>query len=315
MATNPQTEDAAANIIRAKETNPTGYDDILGKFRQNFVRKVEGAIQYHRDNAADPAKEFYRVGFTDPVNIAKGPEYKFGGVQNINGVPYYFTKNNAKITMADLLGAPAPILTQDGQVPYNSGTVIDGQTSFWDVNGGMGIIDGSEKQTDKTSVANAIINHTKVLMRVRMADIVERMGTTSKNWVSKTWPATFEGKTVQAKGDTLVQFEDLYGFPTTGSRSGLTFFVDPFQSAKDVDIFYQTIINDAIRGPRVDATETGEGGGEDPEGEIITAANIVGVFDRMDKLWEASKTRKATILLDYCHSSCHASCHSSRSRR
>jgi hypothetical protein len=313
------TNPTPGEVVRAKETSPTAYDDTMGVFRQNLVRKVEGALQFHRDNAADASKTYYRMGFYDPVNMAIGPSAGFGGVQQINGTSFFFTKGGNKIALADLLGPPPPILTNDGQVPQNAGDRIDGQTSFWDINGGQGIVDGSENATDVASLANAIIEHTKVLTRVRMADITERMATTSKNWNSKTYPATFSenGKTYtgQFKGDTIAQYEDLYTFSNTGSKSGMTFFVAPFQSAKNIDIFYQTVINDAIRGPRTDQTEEGEGGGPDPYGEYIYAQNIIDVFNRMDKIWEASKTKKASVLLDYCHSSCHTSCHSSRGRR
>lgn len=300
----------AGEIIRAKESNPTGYDDILGKFRGDFAKKVEQALQFHRDNAADPAKTTYRVGIGDPVNTAPSG---YSNTQIIGGTPYYFKKGGQKITMADILGPPPPLLPNDGQVPQNAGDRIDGQVSFWDVQGGGGVGPGAEVASDPSSVANAIYTHTKILTRVRVGVFTERMGTTSKKWKSKTYPATFEGHTVQAKGDTLVQFEDLYTFSTVGSKSGLTFFNDPFQSSLDWQIFYQTVINDAIRGPRTDAA--GNGGGEDPEGEIIYAANLVSVFDKMNKLWQTSKEKKATVILDYCHSSCHASCHSSRSRR
>ncbi len=304
-------------FVRAKESSPTAYDDILGKFRMELVRKVEQSIQYHRDNVADATKTFYRAGINDQ-DVNPTPEGFTGAdsaaAATIDGVRYFVTKGGTKLALADIFGPGTTILPDDGQVPQNQGDRIDGQRSFWDVQGGGGIGPGADQASITSSVAHAIAEHTAILCRVRKVTIYERMGTTNKDWNSKTYPATFEGKTVQAKGDTLVQFEDLYKFGIQGTKVGLTHLNNPFQSALDWQIFGQTVYGDPLR------TKVDDAGGNSPEGpqpygEWITAQNLVTVFERMKGVWEQAKDYDARAIIDYCHSSCHASCHSSRSRR
>lgn len=297
-------------VIIAKETTPTAYDDILGKFRMELVRKVEAAIQYHSGNAANPSKQVYRVGVFDSVNpSAPG----FSGSISVDGIPHFFKKGGADIAVPDVLGGATTILPDDGQVPQNQGDRVDGQRSFWDIQGGGGLGPGAEQASVTTSVAHAIAQHTGLLSRVRKGTIRERMGTTSKNWNSKHYPATFEGVTIPAKGDTLVGFPQFYTFSTQSTRTGMTHFAEPFRSALAWQVFAQTVFGDPLRGPRTDSGN--QGGGPDPYGVYITEAGLVQVFERMKGVWEQSKQYEASIVLDYCHTSCHASCHNSRSRR
>lgn len=300
-------------IITAKETSPTSYDDILGKFRSEVVRKIESSIQYHRDNAADPTKTFFRVGINDQEVNPTPPG--FAGAENFNGVTYWFTKGGTKLAIADVFGPATAVLPDDGQVPQNQGDRVDGQRSFWDVQGGTGMGPGAEDATVASSVGHAIYQHSKILCRIRKATISNRMAVTNKKWRSKSWPATFEGKTVQAKGDTLVQFEDLYTFSIQNSKTGITHLEDPFQSAPDWILFSNTVINDNIRGPYVDAGGNSPTAGPDPKGVFISADTLVSVFGFVNQTWEEAKDYNASVLLDYCHTSCHASCHSSRGRR
>lgn len=300
-------------IIKAKEGSPTAYDDILGAFRQSLVRKVESTIQYHRDNVADAGRTFYRVGINDSVANPNLPG--FGSPINIDGLAYFFQKSGAPLAISDVFGPPTTILPDDGQVPQNAGDRIDGQRSFWDTNGGTGVGGpGTASASITTSVANAIAEHTKLLCRVRRAAITERMATTSKKWNSKTYPATFEGVTVPAKGDNLSTFTQLYQFASQGTKDGIASFNDPLTSANLDFIVGQTMVLDRLRGKVVDAGGNSIDGPQET-GEYITSANLRTVFDVMNNIWEQSKDRPARVVIDYCHTSCHASCHSSRSRR
>jgi len=302
-------------IIRARETGPTVSDDILGQFRAGLVRKVQNAIVYHRDNAADPSFEFYRVGVSDALSTQMGRLSAFTDFHDQR----WWKKNGANLTLADAFGGPTLDLPNDGQVSQNMGDDVKGQVSFWDVNGGQGIDpnDAAANATRVGSVATEIMQHTYALTRVRRCNMITRMATTKVKWQSKTYPHTFtqNGKNYVAdfKGDTLKRYEDLYGFAQQGSKSGMTHMADPFRGAPNGVVFGNTVYSDVMRGPRVDAS--GQGGGPDPKGVVVTAAGLIEVFQRMDGIWEAAKDYDAGVTIDYCHSSCHASCHSSRSRR
>ena len=298
------------NIISAKESAPAAYDDILGKFRMELVRKVESSIQFHTGNAADPTKTVYRMGISDAVNPTPTD---FTDLQVVDDIPHYFQKNGAKLTLSDVLAGNTTILPDDGQVPENKGDLIDGQKSFWDVQGGSGIGPGSEASSVTTSVAHAIAQHTGLLCRVRKGTIRERMATTKRKYNSKKYPKVFDGVEIAAKGDTLVTQEQWYTFVPQATKTGLTHFAEPFRSALQWQIFAQTVFGDPIREPRVDAGN--QGGGPDKYGVGVSADGLVSVFERMKGVWEQAKEYNASVVLDYCHSSCHASCHSSRSRR
>lgn len=299
------------SVVYAKETSPTAYDDILGKFRLEFVRKVEAAIQFHKDNAADPLKTVYRLGIADSQNPS--PQ-GFSEVIPVNNVPHYFKKGGAKIVLTDVLGGPKSDLPDDGQVPQNSGDRVDGQRSFWDTNGGTGVgVPGTEAASIQSSVAHAIAMHTSAISKIRKGTITERMAITDRDYNSKTYPHTFDGVEIPVKGDTLVTVEQWYTFSQQGSKSGITHFAEPFRSALDYITVSWTITGDPIRGPRIDSG--GQGGGPDPKGAVIAADTLITVFERMKNIWLDSKNYTASIILDYCHTSCHASCHSSRSRR
>ncbi len=298
-------------IVRAKETTPTAFDDILGRFRQDFVKKVEASIQYHRDNAADPVKTVYRLGVSDSQNPTPAG---FSEMIPINGTPHYFKKAGAKLTLQDVFGAASSVLTDDGQVPQNAGDRIDGQRSYWDTNGGGGVgTPGTEGASIQSSVAHAIAMHTSAISKIRKGTITERMAITDRNYNSKEYPATFDGVSIPVKGDTLVTVEQWYTFSQQGQKSGITHFAEPFRSALDYITVSWTITGDPIRGPRVDAA--GQGGGPDPNGAVIATDTLNLVVQRMQNVWLDSKNYNASVILDYCHSSCHASCHSSRSRR
>jgi len=311
------------NIIYAKETSPTAYDDILGKFRMEFVRKTEGVIEYHKDNVLDTTKEFYRVGINDQDLNPQPTGFNSTDMANAatatqDGIPYFITKGGTDLALTDVFGPNTTVLQDDGQVPQNAGDRIDGQRSFWDVQGGGGIGPGADAASITTSVAHAIAEHTAVLARIRKVTIAERMGTTSMDWESKNWPATFghNGKTytIENKGDTLVTYEELYTFPVISTKTGLTALVDPFQSALDWQIFAQTVFGDPLRTKVVDS------GGNSPDGpqehgEYITQDGLTTVFARMQGVWEQAKDYDARTFIDYCHTSCHASCHGSRGRR
>lgn len=301
--------------IRAKETGPTFSDDILGKFRSELVRKVQGAIVYHRDNAADPALEFYRLGVFDSLSTQLG---RMAGFTDFH-TERWWKKNGANLTMADAFGPPTLELPDDGQVAQNAGDSLVGQISFWDVNGGAGIdpTDGQANVSRVGSVATQIMQHTYALTRVRKCNMTTRMATTKVSWQSKTYPHTFNhnGKDYLAefKGDQLKRYEDLYGFAQQSAYAGMTHMAEPFRGAPNGVVFGNTVYGDVIRGPRTDTAN--QGGGRDPYGVLITADNLIEVFNRMNNIWEAAKEYDAAVTIDYCHSSCHASCHSSRSRR
>lgn len=310
MVNNPK----QGEIIKAKETASQEYDDILGLFRRDFVRNVESAIVYSLANAADVDKPVYRLGVSDLPNRPSIPD--FGTTEVINSVPYFFSKNNAKLIMEDVFGPNTMVLPDDGQVPQNTGDLVTGQVSYFDVNGGNGLSESTVVSASITdSVAHAIAQHTIMLSRVRKATIMYRMATTAKGWNSKTYPHTFESiYTVQAKGDTLVQFEDLYTFPNIESKTGITSMADPFSSALEWIALAQSIASDLLRGPKEDENDLSEDG-PDPYGVPIDSQNLKVMFNRMKALWEQSKEYNMNVILDYCHSSCHASCHKSRSRR
>lgn len=304
---NPQ----KGNIVYAKELSPTAYDDILGNFRVSFVRKVEAAIQYHKDNVADPLKTVYRLGVGDSQNPSPAG---FSDVIPINSVPHYFKKGGAKLVLTDVFNGPKADLPDDGQVPQNQGDRIDGQRSFWDTNGGTGVgVPGTEAASIQTSVAHAIAMHTSAISKIRKGTITERMAITDRDYNSKTYPATFDGVEIPVKGDTLVTVEQWYTFSQQGQKAGITHFAEPFRSALDYNTVSWTIVSDPMRGPRIDAG--GQGGGPDPMGVYIAKDTLDLVVSRMQQVWLESKNYTASVVLDYCHTSCHASCHNSRSRR
>lgn len=295
-------------IILAKETTPQAYDDILGKFRDEFVRKVEQAIVYHEGNVlTGQTATFYRAGVVDSVN-ANPPGYS----DFLDG--YWWKKGGNDIILTDVFSTLALNLPDDGQVPDQTGAEIFGQISYFDVNNGNPIVPGDESKNKANSVASHIMMHTYAMSRVRLCTVLNRMAITNKKWVSTSWPATFEGQyTVQAKGDTLVQFPELYEFSNLNTFSGITHMSDPWYSATLFQVFSRTLVGDILRGPRLDPN--GAGGGPDPYGELIAADTLIRLFDEMKRVWFQAKDITAKAVIDFCHTSCHASCHSSRSRR
>lgn len=319
MAVNPQ----KGEIIRAKETSANAYDDILGQYRRDFVRNVEASIQYSISNVPKSADQpTYKIGIYDSQLVQKPEMNQFSDTEIINNLTYYFKKNGTGLVEGDVFGPATMVLPDDGQVPQNTGDLVDGQVSYFDVNDGAGLDQAGVLGANRTSsVANAIAQHTILLTRVRKANILYRQAVTKVGWQSKHYPATFQGTyTVPLKNDPVGGFVDgawkwpeLYQMQQQESKAGITSLVSPFSSALDWMVIAQTIGGDLLRGPREDPADVGPG--PDEFGVFITADDLKTVFQRMKGLWEEAKEYNMSVVFDYCHTSCHASCHKSRSRR